>query len=48
MKRDRKGLYSGQSAGKIENVAGMDQDVEFPKIRTLLLKIMELLQFQIV
>ena len=31
MKRDRKGLYSGQSAGKIENVAGMDQDVEFPK-----------------
>ena len=31
MKRDRKGLYSGQSTGKIENVAGMDQDVEFPK-----------------
>ena len=31
MKRDRKGLYSGQSAGKIENVAGMDQVVEFPK-----------------
>ena len=24
MKRDRKGLYSGQSAGKIENVAGME------------------------
>ena len=31
MKQDRKGLYSGQSAGKIENVAGMDQDVEFQK-----------------
>lgn len=29
--RDRKGLYSAQKAGKISQVAGMDQDVEFPK-----------------
>ncbi|MDD5999635.1 MAG: adenylyl-sulfate kinase [Lachnospiraceae bacterium] len=31
LKRDRKGLYSGHSKGKIVNVAGMDQGVEFPK-----------------
>lgn len=31
LQRDRKNLYSGQKAGIIKNVAGMDQEVEFPK-----------------
>lgn len=31
IRRDRKGLYSGQTAGKIKEVAGIDQDVEFPE-----------------
>ena len=31
MKRDRKGLYSGQVKGQVENVAGIDMEVEFPK-----------------
>lgn len=31
VKRDRKGLYSGQRAGKISDVAGLDLEVEFPK-----------------
>ncbi len=31
LQRDRKGLYSGQAAGKVKEVAGMDLDVEFPK-----------------
>lgn len=29
--RDRKNLYSRQASGKIKNIAGVDQDVEFPK-----------------
>ena len=29
--RDRKGLYSGQTAGKVKEVVGMDMEVEFPK-----------------
>ena len=31
IQRDRKGLYSGQTAGTIKEVAGMDLEVEFPK-----------------
>lgn len=31
MERDRKGLYSGQQAGKVSEVAGLDVEVEFPK-----------------
>lgn len=31
IQRDRKGLYSKIVEGKITNVVGMDQDVEFPK-----------------
>lgn len=31
IQRDRKGLYSGQTAGTVKEVAGMDLDVEFPK-----------------
>lgn len=31
IQRDRKGLYSGQTAGKVKEVAGMDLAVEFPK-----------------
>ncbi len=31
VERDRKNLYSRQASGKIENIAGVDQDVEFPK-----------------
>lgn len=31
IKRDRKGLYSKQASGKINNIAGLDQDVEYPK-----------------
>lgn len=29
--RDKKGLYSGQKEGKVQNVAGLDMDVEFPE-----------------
>ena len=46
MKRDRKGLYSGQSAGRM--LQEWIRMWNFQKIRTLLLKMMELLQFQIV
>ena len=31
IKRDRKGLYSAQALGKVNNIVGIDQDVEFPK-----------------
>lgn len=31
IKRDRKGLYSKQASGKINNIAGLDQEVEYPK-----------------
>ena len=31
IKRDRKGLYSARALGKVNNVVGIDQDVEFPK-----------------
>ena len=31
IQRDRKGLYSGQTSGKVKEVAGMDLEVEFPK-----------------
>lgn len=31
IKRDKKGLYSGQKSGKISEIAGLDIDVEYPK-----------------
>ena len=31
IKRDRKGLYSKQASGEINNIAGLDQEVEYPK-----------------
>lgn len=31
IKRDRKGLYSRQASGKLRNIVGVDQDVEYPK-----------------
>lgn len=30
--RDRKGLYLRQASGEVNNIAGIDQDVEFSKI----------------
>lgn len=38
MERDKKGLYSGQLAGKVSDVAGLDIEVEFPKNPDIILK----------
>lgn len=37
-KRDKKGLYSGQKRGKVQNVTGMDVRAEFPKNPDIIIK----------
>lgn len=37
-KRDKKGLYSGQKEGKVQNVSGLDIKVEFPEKPDIVIK----------